>query len=424
MDTTDERPGLISRRVFGIALESMTAFRVVVLHGARQVGKTTLAQLLAAHIDAGYVTLDRNEDREVAVADPQTFIESLGTPQVIDEVQRVGEPLVLAIKQVVDADRRPGQYLLTGSTNFLTVPSIAETLAGRTDIVPLWPLSMGEVTQGDDDFVDRAFSDPERLLDHEGRPRSRSEYFDLLCAGGYPEVQDLSGRLRQRWFARYVQTVIQREIEVAADIRRADALRDLVRFFAATTAQELVLSKAAERLGLDRSTVSTYEPWLETVFLVHRIPAWSRNLTAKVIKRPKIYLSDTGIAAALLGKDSTALQQPTDPAAGPLFETFVANELSKQLTWSDVSARLFHFRDASGSEVDLVLESDDGRVVGIEVKATSTPRGDDFRGLRLLRDRLAQTGTEFVAGVVLHTGERRLPFGDRLFALPAADLWT
>lgn len=424
MATTDERPSLISRRIFGIARESMTAFRVVVLHGARQVGKTTLAQILAGHIDAGYITLDRNEDREVAVADPQTFIDALGTPQVIDEVQRAGEPLVLAIKQVVDADRRPGRYLLTGSTNFLTVPSIAETLAGRADIVALWPLSMGELTQGRDDFVDRAFSDPARLLDHVGRPRTRPEYFDLLCAGGYPEVQNLGSRLRQRWFARYVQTVIQREIEVAADIRRADALRELVRFFAATTAQELVLSKAAERLGLDRSTIGTYEPWLETVFLVHRIPAWSRNLTAKVIKRPKIYLADTGIAAALLGKDSTALQRPTDPAAGPLFETFVANELSKQLTWSDTSARLFHFRDAGGAEVDLVLESDDGRVIGIEVKATSTPRGDDFRGLRLLRDRLTQAGTEFVAGIVLHIGERRLPFGDKLYALPTSDLWT
>ncbi len=185
----------------------------------------------------------------------------------------------------------------------------------------------------------------------------------------------------------------------------------MIRYFAATTAQELVVSTVGQWVGLDRGTAQHYASWLETVFLVHRVPAWSRNLTAKVVRRPKLYLTDTGVAGALLGKDAATLQRPTDPAGGVLFETFVANEIAKQLAWCETPALLFHFRESDGAEVDLVLEADDGRVVAIEVKATSAPRPEDFRWLTYLRDRLDSAQGEFTAGVVLHTGQRRLLFG-------------
>ncbi|MEZ0365165.1 ATP-binding protein [Mycobacterium sp. pUA109] len=414
----------IPRRALDVVEQSLAAFRVVVLHGARQTGKTTLARHFAERHNAAYVTLDRTDIADAMASDPVTYLSTSGTPLVIDEVQRVGEPLILAVKSAVDVNNRPGQYLLTGSTNFLTVPMIAETLAGRTDIVTLWPLSQGELTGGDDDFVDRAFADAESLLTHQGPTPARSAYFDALCLGGYPAAQGLGVRGRRRWFARYVQTVLQREIAVAADIRRADALMEMVRYFAATTAQELVLNTVAQRLGIDRSTVNTYEPWLETVFLVHRLPAWSRNLTAKVVKRPKLYIADTGIAANLLAKDASALQRVNDPASGALFETFVVNEIAKQCTWCETPVRMFHFRDSDGAEVDLVLEADDGRILAIEFKASTTPRSDDFRWLTLLRDRLDKVGGQFIAGFVLHTGTARLRFGDRMIALPAADVWT
>ena len=421
---THRSTGFIPRRAVGLVAESLSGFRVVVLHGARQVGKTTLARALATEIGATYVTLDDADQRDVAQADPPTFISATGSPLVIDEVQRVGDPLVLAIKAQVDRDDQPGQFLITGSTNFLTVPSIAETLAGRADIVTLWPLSQGELRSGSDDFVDQAFDSPEQLLASRHAPVDRASYFEALCAGGYPAVQRMVARTRRRWFARYVETVLAREIELIADIRRAGALTSMIRYLAATTAQELVLSSIADRVGIDRGTAQSYLPWLETVFLIHRVPAWSRNLTAKVVKRPKIYLTDTGVAAALLAKDPTALMRPMEPATGALFETFIANELSKQLTWSATPARLYHFRDSDGAEVDLVLEADDGRVLGIEIKATSTPRSDDFRWLARLRDRLDRAGGHFTSGLVLHTGQRRLPFGDRLMALPASDLWS
>ncbi|MGH3940119.1 MAG: ATP-binding protein [Pseudonocardiaceae bacterium] len=416
--------GYVPRRAAGILPESLSAFRVVIVHGARQVGKTTVARALAQQRGATYLTLDDADVLSVAQADPPTFIGAFGAPLVIDEVQRVGQPLVLAIKSMVDRDDRPGQFLLTGSTNFLTVPSIAETLAGRADIVTLWPLSQGELRGGPDDFVDRALRGTAALLDHTGEPLERSAYFEALSIGGYPAAQRLTARTRRRWFARYAETVLAREIEMVADIRRADALTSMIRYLAATTAQELVVSTVGQRVGIDRGTAQHYVSWLETVFLVHRVPAWSRNLTAKVVRRPKLYLTDTGVACALLGKDATALQRPTDPAAGALFETFVANEVAKQLTWGETPARLFHFRDSDGSEVDLVVEADDGRVIAIEVKATSTPRPEDVRWLAHLRDRLDRAGGEFTAGVVLHTGQRRLPFGDRLIALPASDLWS
>lgn len=419
---------LVPRRALVLAAESLRDFRVVLIHGARQVGKTTLALEIAGSHGARFVTLDDSDERAAAAIDPQTFLQAHGSPLIIDEIQRVGEPLVLAVKVVVDRDNTPGQFLLTGSSNFLTVPTISESLAGRVDIIALWPLSQGELTGGSDDFVDRAFGAAgefaQTLLAHRGRAPSRDEYFDALCVGGYPAVQRLGQRSRRRWFAQYVDTVLRREIAVAGDIRRSDALAAMVRYFAATTGQELVISTVAERLGIDRATAAGYEPWLETVFLVHRLPAWSRNLTAKIVRRPKLYLSDSGVAAGLLGKEPAALRRPTDPAAGALFETFVVGELAKQLTWSETPARIHHYRDRDGAGVDVVVESADGRVVAIEIKSTSTPRPEDFRWLELLRDRLDRAGGEFLGGVVLHTGARRLPFGDRLVALPAADVWT
>ncbi|MGQ0843305.1 MAG: ATP-binding protein [Sporichthyaceae bacterium] len=415
---------LVERRVTPLVEESLRYFRVVVLHGARQVGKSTLALELARGLGARVVSMDAAPQLAAASADPPGFLEVMGTPAVIDEIQRVGQPLVLAVKAAVDADTRPGRYVLTGSTNFLTVPTISESLAGRVDLVALWPFSQGELHGGSDGFVDRAFEGPAQLLGHDGPVLDRQEYLERVCAGGYPDAARLPERPRIRWFEQYVATVTAREVAVADDIRRLDSLVGLLRYAAATTSGELVVATTAQRLGIHRETVASYLAWLETVFLVHRVPAWGRNLTAKVIKRPRLHVADTGLAAALMGRQPAMLRNPTEPATGPLVETFVVNELAKQLTWSQVSARLNHFRDRDGVEVDAILESTDGRVVGIEVKASTTPRSEDFAGLAKVRDALDRSGGNFLAGVVLHTGDARLPFGDRLVALPIADLWT
>lgn len=415
---------LVERRLAALAQESLGSFRVVVIHGARQVGKSTMASTLASRLGATMVTLDDVAQLEAARLDPAGFLGVLGKPAVVDEFQRAGESLVLAVKAAVDADTRPGRFVLTGSTNFLTVPTISESLAGRVDVVELWPFSQGELHGGVDEFVDRAFEGPPALLAHSGPALTRDEYLERLCVGGYPGVVGMTARMSRRWFESYVDTVLAREVAVADDIRRLDVMAALLRYAAATTSSELVVTTAAERLGAHRDTVAAHLAWLETVFLVHRVPAWGRNLTAKVVKRPRLHVTDTGLAANLMGRQPAMLRSPTEPATGPLVETFVVNELAKQVTWSDVSARLYHFRDRDGVEVDAVLESADGRVVCVEVKSATTPRSDDVAGMSRLRDALDRSGGTFVAGIVLHTGTARVPFGDRLLALPIADVWT
>jgi len=416
--------GLIPRRATALAAESLRDFRAIVIHGARQVGKSTVAELLADESGVTLVTLDREEDLRAAEDDPALFLESLGTPAAIDEVQRAGDPLILALKRRIDRSRQTGQYILTGSTNFLTTPKISESLAGRVDLITLWPFSMGELSGGTDSFVSRAFEGIDLMIKGRGPTPTRGDYLELLCRGGYPEPQRLTERSRRRWFERYLETVLRREIETAADLRRFDALLRMARLLIATTGTELVMSRLAENLGIDRATAESYEPWLETTFLVHRVPAWSRNVAAKVVRRPKLHVCDTGLAAAVMGKGRESLNRLSDPSVGPLIESFVLAEIAKQLTWSDVPAHLFHFRDRDGLEVDAILEAGDGRVVAIEVKASTIPRSQDAAPMATLRDRLDRIGDDFVGGVVFHTGDRRVSLGDRLVGLPIADLWT
>jgi uncharacterized protein len=415
---------LLPRRATETVREALSSSRVVLLHGPRQSGKSTLGRLLATELGMDYVTFDDAAQLAAARADPTTFLESRQRPVVLDEVQRAGNELIVAIKADVDRVGDRGRYLLTGSTNFLTVPSLAESLTGRLRIVRLWPLSAGELLGGSDDFIDRAFRGPSELLSHNGTTFSRDEYLQIACQGGFPGVQDLNPRTRVAWFDDYLDTLIQREIAAAADIRRLGALRQLARYLGANSSGELVVGRLASDLGMDRATVESYIGWLETAFVIHRVPSWSRNLTAKVVRRPKLFVGDSGIAASLMGKSPEALRDPTESATGRVMETFAVNELCKQSTWSDTMVEVSHFRDADGREVDAVLEARDGRIVGVEIKTSSTPRTDDFRWLSDMRSRVDRAGGKFVAGVVLHTGGDRLPFGDRLVALPIGDLWS
>lgn len=413
---------LVTRNVTPLLRELMAAFRVVTVTGPRQSGKTTLAKTMVRQSEhlGTFFSLDDDALLRAAIEDPVGFVQARPGPTVIDEVQRGGDALVRAIKREVDDQPRPGRFLLTGSADFLTVPQLSESLAGRTVLLELWPFSQGEIEGTAERFIDRAIADPESLRSMAPASVSRPAYVDRLCRGGYPEVQSLSERQRDRWFESYIRMVIERDITGLGNIRRGGEVPRLLRLLAARSGSELVMQDVIRDVGLSRQTVYDYVALLRTVYLVLEVPAWSTNLTSRVKRHPKLFLSDSGLASHLLATTAGALERPGAPGLGGLVETFVVNELVRQRTWADAATRLYHFRDRRGAEVDLILESRDGRVVGLEIKASSTVRRSSFDGLAFLRDLL---GEDFLHGFVLYLGDQPLPFGDRLTALPIAGLW-
>lgn len=365
-------------------------------------------------------SLDDEGVLAAALEDPVGFVAVGGKPLVIDEVQRGGEPLVRAIKAQVDRDSSPGQFVLTGSSNFLTIPTIAESLAGRAGFVEVWPFTQGELAGTTDRFVDAVFADVPSLAEYRPSDMGRRELLERVCAGGYPEVRVLPASQRLGWFRDYVRTTIERDVVEMSGIRKVAETAQLLRLLGARSGCELVMQNLISDSALERQAVYDHTAWLQTIHLVATLPAWSRNLTSRVKKRAKVFITDPGLAAWLVGRTPSALEDPTDPATGRLLETFVFAELRRQLTWSGTEATMFHWRDRNGAEVDFVLESTDGRVVAIEAKAGQTPKRDWFRWLERMRDAL---GKQFVAGVVLYGGPHVLPFGDRLLAAPISALW-
>lgn len=412
---------LIRRTICGLAGEYIDELRVVIINGPRQSGKTTLLRELHSERGGTFLDLDLRGDLRAARTDPVGIAGLPDKPIFIDEVHRAGDPLVLAVKSHVDRDASHGQFVLAGSMRFLTAPGITESLAGRAGLLDLWPLSQGELGGVRERFVEMAF---EASGDLRGLPPSterREGYFARICGGGYPEPLAItSPRIRGAWYEDYLSTVIQRDLRETAKIREPGAADAMLRYFAATTAQVLNTSAVASKTGIHRATVDRYLGLLESVFLLRRLAPWSRNLLARVVKHPKVHLCDTGLAAHLLGVSPRALAQPVAPARGALVESFIVGELLKQATWSEPDIRVHHWRDRTGLEVDAVLETRDGRVVGIESKAADSVDEADFRGLIAMRDNL---GDAFVHGFVLYTGPKALPFGDRLTALPLSALW-
>lgn len=409
---------MIERHITPNVLAALGDTPVVTITGARQAGKSTLAKALGRYgFEADYVTLDDALDRGAALEDPTAFVSGRDRPLIIDEAQRAPD-LFLAIKAVVDEDRRPGSFLLTGSANVLTAPRISEALVGRTELIDLWPLSQGELEGRRERFVDRLFAGRAAGLAVEGE--SREEIVHRVLAGGYPEAVERPDRgRREEWFRSYVSTMLQREVRELANVAGLVEFPRLLRLLATRSSGLANLSSIGGDLGVPQTTLRRYVALLETVFLVHRIPAWLRNIGRRMVKSPKLYMADSGLMAHLLDADERHLERRPE-LLGSLLESFVAMELVKQASWSETKPALYHYRTARGEEADLVLERG-GRIVGIEVKAGESVGSDDFRGLRSLAE---AAGEDFAAGVVLHTGRGAAPFGPRLHALPVSALWA
>ncbi len=390
---------------------------VVVINGARQVGKSTLtADLLQLVGSVETVNLDQEHSLRAAGQDPRSFVDRPVDTLVIDEAQL--EPrLFRAVKAAVDSDRRPGRFVLTGSARLLSVAEMADALVGRVEVVELWPFSEVELLPGRMGVVDAMFDDPRSVV--ASAPVNRTELAELLVRGGFPEVVARAPHRRRAWFQSYATTSVTRVVNQIAAVERSAEIPRLLRLLAARSAEELNVAGLASEFGWPARTISAYLAQLSNAFILQLLPAWSTNLSSKVVHRPKIHLVDTGLAAALNGFTADHLLRSPE-RFGALLETFVMMELRKQIGWSQSQPTLWHFRDRGGAEVDIVLEYPDGNIVGIEVKSGATPSHNDARGLRLLRDRL---GDRFHHGYLVTTAPEAHPIDHQLSAIPVTALW-
>lgn len=412
---------LIHRNVTALAEETLADTPITVISGARQVGKSTLMQQLIQARDARVVNLDDLAERGAAQADPDGFVSQY--PQgtlAIDEVQRVPE-LLTSLKASVDRDRRPGRFIVTGSADLLSLRGAQESLAGRAQTVPLEAFSRDELDGQVADFAAFAWSLPS-IGTTDGHPDfTRRDYLEIATTPAFPEIHDRTRRAQERWLTGYTDRLLSKDSTDITGIHYPDRLATLLSVIAARNAGEFVAARVGREIDIPERTLPAYLQALRGVFLVRVIPGWSNNIANRSVSTPKVAVTDTGLAAHLAGVDVDGLERAlSSTLTGGLLEGFVVGELAKQSAWSAKSTRMFHYRDDHSREVDIILEDRRRDIVGIEVKASSSPRPGDFKGLEYLRDRL---GSRFVAGVVLHTGTRALPFGDRLWALPIATLW-
>ncbi len=444
-------PAFYPRHVEPRLIEALNDSPVVLIHGPRQCGKTTLAQYTctenydtlddgsdlllddgarlslgtaSARRDYAYVSFDDAVVRDGARADPAGFVADLPERVILDEIQRAPE-LFEAIKVAVDRRRTPGRFLLTGSTNVLLLPSLSESLAGRMQIVRLHPLAQRELVAdappADPDrpaeFLDRLF---DAGFDLQPADRLGDDLVQRVIAGGFPAaLARPTARRRANWQRDYVEALVQRDVRDMTRIRSLDVLPRLLNAAATQTARLFNLADLAAPFQLSRPTIADYVALLERLFLLERLPAWHSNRLRRSVKSPKLHVRDTGLAAALLGADAAALQADRT-LLGQLLETFVFQELRRQASWHEAPMNFFHFRDRDGVEVDIVIEQGARAVAGVEVKAAATVRPGDFRGLRKLA---AAAGDRFARGVVLYDGEVSARFGDRLHAVPIRRLW-
>ena len=411
---------LIPRGIEPELRDILSVSRAAAITGPRQAGKSTLAkQLQAAGVVPNYFTLDDEATRAAARADPDGFALSLPRPAVIDEVQRAPS-LMLAVKQILDEDPTPGQFLLTGSADLLTARVVADALPGRLEYVNLWPLSRAEIEGKRGSVIDTLLDGiPPQVS---GAPKGRAASAEIVVAGGFPDALTRTPRQRARYLRSYVRAILARDLpEIGAVRVDPSNLEQVLRLLAARTSGLVNYSALARELALDDKTIKAHAELLTQLFLLYRLRPWSANLGARQVKTPKLLLTDTGLAAALVGVDAARYSAPDQGGvAGGLFETFVVMELIKQATWSATPVEVFFYRDTEKREVDLVIESASGDVAAIEAKSAAVVTASDARGLRLLRDKLGQ---RFKSGVVVYSGEHTLPIDDRIWAQPISGLW-
>lgn len=394
---------------------AMAERRVLLLTGPRQCGKTTLVR----HLDkknTEYRTLDDKISRELADVDPFEFINHEEGMLIIDEVQKSPD-LLPVIKMTVDENTRPGQFLLTGSSNVRKFPGVRESLAGRVAKIRLRTLTEGEIRNTGPGFLERAFDQDFR---YPWRNYSRDELIEAASRGGYPEAVGLGERARRRWHLDYVEALIERDLAEIARIKNHDAMRELTRTLAAWSSRFVNLSAIGSGMSIQRETLESYVNMLETLFLVERVSAWSDTDYGRVGKRRKIFMTDSGLVFSLLRWSGDQIRRDSD-RSGKLLESFAFSELASLVDVGSGQYELHHYRDREKREIDFIVTRDDGAILGIEIKAAATAQRSDFKHLKWFRDRIA--GRNPFVGIVMYCGKTAGSFGEGLWLVPFGAMW-
>jgi uncharacterized protein len=410
---------MYTRHIFPLLIDALADTPVVLLNGARQTGKSTLVQSLAASSGYRYLTLDDHAVLAAAKNDPAGFVAGLSGPVIIDEVQRAPE-IFLPIKAEIDRDRRPGRFLLTGSANVLLLPCIADSLAGRMEVLSLWPLSSAEMIESP------LFNRADWLFDGELQSWpipacTREPLIQTLLSGGFPEAAGrASQRRRAAWFESYLQAILQRDVRDLANVEQLTEIPNLLKLLALRSAGLLNFADVSRTSRLSQTTLKRYFSLLEMLFLVVRLPSWERNKAKRMVKAPKVFLPDSGLLAHLTGMTEDTLV-PGTGLPGGLVETYVLGELLKHLAFSEKGLTLNHYRTQTNIEIDFVLENRLGKLTGIEVKASGSVDGKDFKAMRHLKETEPQS---FQRGIVLYAGREVVPFAVDMFAVPLSMFWA
>jgi predicted AAA+ superfamily ATPase len=414
---------MFSRHVLQTVQDLVKNSSVVLLEGPRAVGKTTILAELARSLRVPVLDLDDLATRNAVQADPDLAV--IGSkPVCIDEYQKV--PAVLdVIKAELNKGATPGRFILAGSTRHDALPLQSQALTGRMARVTIYPLSQGEVDGAVETFVSTALADPSELVANRTSTTVRSDYIERVCAGGFPlALQSTSERAQRSWFDNYVRLSLERDILELSNLRQKDKLNDLLKRVVGQTGQLMNINAAGEPIGLTKPTAESYVALLEKLFLVYRLEAWGKTLYARAVKTPKVHVLDSGIGARLLRLTPTKIV-PQNPTAmteyGHLLESFAVAELLKQASWNGNVADFGHFRTRDGEEVDLVLENDEGGIIGIEIKAGKSVKSDGLDGLRQLKK---ITGSSFVGGIALYTGARSYTYEPQIHVVPLDRVWT
>jgi len=415
----------LPRKIAPKIKEALKVSPVVFLNGPRQAGKSTLVQLLAPEIGlagkpAVYHTFDRPTEMAAATSAPEAFLTAYKTNLIIDEVQMVPE-LFRPLKTVVDELRLTdkenvnGRFLLTGSANILALPRLSEPLVGRMSVLTLYPYAASEVIMGRGDALERLFG-----LNFENLEDRGYSLVQMIKLSTFPEISVKPANERAIWLDGYLTTLLQRDVKQLAELDKISVLPNLLRILATRAGGLINDSEISRDVGLNPVTGKTYRNILKMMFLNFDIAPWFRNIGKRLVKSSKGYLIDTSMLCHMLDWDIDEIEKNRPELFGHLVENFVASELMKLLTFSNIKAQLLHFRTSDGKEVDFILERPDGSIFAIEVKRAETVTNTDFKGIKELAE---LTPKEFIGGIVLYSGKQAVPFGKNIWAVPFRILW-